>query len=225
MDINFNILAKNVLFRGIKEDEFEDMAKCLEIKVETYEKNEFILLEGETTNKVHIVLEGTVNIIKEDYWGNRTILTKIVPGQLFGETFAFIQNHKLEISAVSVNKTKIACIDAKNIVTHGETSCKYNRILEDNLVFVFANKNLMLTRKIEHLGKRNTREKLLSYLSANSKAAKSSTFTINLNRQELADFLSVDRSAMTTELTKLQNEGIITFDKNEFTIEEKTLMI
>lgn len=211
-----NILSTSPLFAGIDKNNLESMLKCLSARKTSFAKEEYILSAGDDIKDVGIVLSGSVNIIKEDFWGNRAILAKIQPGQMFGEAFAFAKIQKLPVSAVAAEKSEILFVDFGKIATTCSSACIFHTQLIQNILKILAHKNIMLTQKLEHIVKRTTREKLLSYLSEQAMIAGSNTFSIPFNRQELADYLSVDRSAMSNELCKLRDEGILEFYKNNF---------
>ena len=219
--INYlNILKKCPLFFGILENEIEPILVCLSAKTKIYQKDQFVFRSGDHISSVGIVLSGSVHIIKEDFWGNRSILSEAVVGQLFGETYACVQTQPLIVSVIAAEDTEIMFLDAHSMMTSCSSACEFHLRLIRNLIGVLAEKNLMLTQKMEHLTKRTTREKLLSYLSAESQKNSSGVFEIPFNRQQLADFLSVDRSAMSSELSKLRSEGILAFYKNTFELKE-----
>lgn len=215
---NFSTIKKCPLFINIKEQDLGTMLNCLSARARTYEKSEFIFNEGESISKIGIVLSGSVNIIKEDFWGNRSIISQIESGDLFGESFTFSDTNKVPITAISNEKTDILFIDYTKIISTCSNACDFHTELIRNMLKILANKNIMLTQKIDHLTRHSTREKLLSYLSEQSRRFESSSFTIPFNRQELADYLSVDRSAMSNELCKMRDEGLISFDKSNFTL-------
>ena len=163
-----------------------------------------------------LVLNGSVHIIKEDFWGNRDILAEVGVGGLFAENYAFLANVPLEVSVITTEQTEILFLDVRRLISDAIGHRESNLILIKNLLAILAQKNLMLTRKMEYLSQRTTKEKLLSYLSAESQRQKSSQFTIPFNRQQLADYLAVDRSALSASLGKLRDEGILEFNKNRF---------
>lgn len=212
------ILKRSKLFLGINENELENLLKCLSATVKEYKKDEYIFRIGDNILSVGLNLSGSVHIIKEDYWGNKTILTEISEGSVFGESYACSQNPQLAVSAVSMGKTKIMLLDVKRIIKTCPSTCIFHARLIQNLIIVLANKNIMLTEKIEHISQRTTRSKLLSYLSEQSQHAANPSFDIPFNRQQLADYLSVDRSAMSNELCKLRDEGVIKFEKKHFVL-------
>lgn len=211
-----NVIQKSPLFSGISPSELEPMLKCLSAVTKDYEKNAFVLRFGEDISSVGLVLSGSVHIIKEDYWGNRNIVTKASPGQLFAETYACVQGEALGINVVAAEPTTVLFLKVRCIMTTCSSGCEFHSRLMRNLLTVVAHNNLMLNNKLSHMAARSTREKLLSYLSAESLKLGSSTFEISFNRQQLADYLSVDRSAMSNELCKLRDEGILKFNKNCF---------
>lgn len=211
-----NIIKKSSLFYGIREEEIESLLKCLSATTKKYTKNQFVFSLGENIDSVGIVLSGSVHIVKEDFWGNSSILSKVVPGQVFGETFASMQTKELGVNVVAQEETEVLLLNVRGIITICSANCEFHTRLVRNMLFVLAEKNYLLTRKMEHMTQRTTREKLLSYLSDESQKNVSSVFEIPFNRQQLADYLSVERSAMSNELSKLRDEGILEFNKNHF---------
>lgn len=212
----FEILEKSALFTDISETDIEILIKCLSVEERHFNKNDFIFKAGEKITVIGIVLSGGVNIIQEDFWGNRNILAHIGEGQLFGEAFSCAETEKLPVSVVTSDKTDIMLIDNRKIIETCSSSCVFHTKLIKNIIRILAEKNIMLTRKIEHITSRTTREKILSYLSAQAKLTGSSEFSIPFDRQGLADYLAVDRSAMSNELSKLRSEKVLEFNKNYF---------
>lgn len=200
----------------MKEEEVEAVLSCLSARQESYNKNQFVLHVGETVRAPGLVISGSVHIIKEDFWGNRSILAKAETGQLFGEVYACVQSEALEVSVIASEPVKVLFLDMARVLHVCSSACEFHTELIHNLMQVLAHKNLMLTRKIEHLAQRTTREKLLSYLSGESLRNGSAAFDIPFNRQQLADYLAVDRSAMSNELSKMNAEGLIEYNKNHF---------
>jgi len=162
------------------------------------------------------VLSGRVQIIEEDFWGNRNIIADNWPGDIFGESYAFLPGELLRVSAVAAENSSVMMIDARHMLEICSSACHFHTRLIQNILAETAKKNLALTRKLSHMSKRSTREKLLSYLSGQSLAAGSDQFEIPFNRQQLADYLCVDRSAMSNELCKMRDEGLLTFEKSSF---------
>ena len=211
-------IKSSPLFAAIEEAELVSLLGCLKPVRKAYEKGETIFYAGETASSIGLVTEGRVQIVKEDYFGNRSILTEISGGGLFAETFPFVRLGKLPVSVLAASDCEVMLIDHKTLVTGCASACGFHTKLIENMLYIMAHKNMVLNRKIEHISERTTREKLLSYLSAQAQAAESDEFTIPFDRQQLADYLCVERSAMSGELSKLRKEGIIEYRKNRFRI-------
>ncbi len=213
---NSSVLKKSPLFSGITPEEIQTMLTCLSAVEKKYAKGTLIFRQGEAVNRMGLVLSGYIHILKEDFWGNRTILSDITPSQMFAESFACTHTQNITVSVLAVEPTTVLFIDIGQILNTCTPSCVFHSRIIRNLLSILAGKNIMLTGKIEHITKRTTREKLLSYLSAESMKVGSSSFQIPFNRQQLAEYLAVDRSAMSMELSKLQQEGFLTYQKNSF---------
>lgn len=213
-----NLLKNTYMFNGINESEIEGMLKCLNARTMLYKKNEYILRNGETVNSIGMVLEGLALVEKEDIWGNRTIISEISPGSLYAESYACLSKLPAEISVIASDNTTVMLFDIRRILTTCSSSCGFHTKLIQNLLYTIAQKNVLLTKKMEYISKKTIKEKLLAYLSSEAMKAGSPTFNIPFNRQELADFLSVDRSALSSEISRLQKKGIISCRKNAFTI-------
>lgn len=216
MKNNIQILRSNPLFEGIDESDIMCMLTCLSMKESVYEKDSYILMADNKITHIGIIISGSANIIKEDYWGNRAIISKISQGEMFGEAYCCAEVLTSHVSVVACEKTEVLYIDYKKVITTCSNSCEFHSRLIENMVRILARKDIILTKKIEYLVKRTTRDKLLSYLSSQALGANSNVFDIPFSRQELADYLSVDRSAMSNELCKLRDEGILKFNKNHF---------
>lgn len=220
-----NIIASSKLFEGICADEIIGLLPCLSATEQNYKKDSYIYHMGDTTTKIGLVISGCVHLVKEDYWGNHTILSEVMPGEFFGEAYACLKTESLAISCVSTEPTTIIFLDIQKIITVCTSACNFHTRLIQNLMMVLAQKNVLLTQKLDHISKRSTRDKLLSYLSAQAAKQHSNTFTIPFNRQQLADYLSVDRSAMSSELCKLRDQGLLTFYKNSFTLSQLSMAV
>lgn len=211
-----DIILNCPLFNGVAKERLPAVLECLGAQKRVFLKNKDILSEEQSAQKIGIVLSGSVDIVKIDFWGNRSILSRIGPGGLFGEAFACAGVSRLPVSAVASGQSEILLLQYQKISGPCPKNCSHHNLLIQNMMKVLAGKNILLTQKIEHITKRSTREKLLSYLSEQAELAGNSSFVIPFNRQELADYLSVDRSAMSNELCKLRDEGILQFHKNCF---------
>jgi len=216
MEKYFEILAQCLLFEGIEASELGALMRCLRAVRRAYKKNEFVFSAGEAVRFVGVVLSGSVHIVQEDYWGNRTILAHIPPGGLFGEAFSCAGAESLPVSVIAAEKSEILLMDGNRILTTCSSACTAHGALIKNMMRLLAQKNIMLTQKMEIITHRTTRERLLAYLSSQAAKAGKSRFVIPFNRQQLADFLSVERSAMSAELSKMQADQLIRTSRSEF---------
>ena len=222
MEENFEILSQCPLFSGISREDLSGMLQCLGARSVSYEKGRTVFLEGDPALWVGVVLTGEVQILREDLDGNRSILAAAGPGQLFGEVFACAQLDRLPVTVIASADSRILQLACRRIIETCSQSCIFHSQLIHNLLKIVARKNLMLNQKIDFISRRTTREKLMAYLTAQAKAADSRIFSIPYNRQELADYLGVERIAMSAELGKLKKEGTIDFHRNQFTLKDNT---
>lgn len=216
------ILRKCPLFDGMNDAQINAMLSCLSARRKEYSGGEYILAAGDKASAVGIVLNGCVQIVKEDVWGGRAIIGIAQAGELFGEALPYLENNILPVSVIAAERTQALLMDPEKLLAACASVCQYHTRLIMNLVGIMAEKNMMLTRKLEHVMKHTTREKLLSYLSEEA-AGKGLSFDIPLDRQGLADYLSVDRSALSRELSAMRREGILDFIRNRFTIRKDTV--
>lgn len=211
-------LPSSPLFAGVEAHDLESMMQCLSAKERDYKKNEFIFHTGDSIHHIGMVLEGTVHMMKEDVWGNVMILGEARSGDLFGEVYACAGVEHLEVSAVAKTDTKVLFLDIQKVLTVCSNGCEFHTKIIRNLLTSIATRTLAMTRKVEHMSQRSLRDKVLSYLSSEAVKAGKNEFDISFNRQQLAEYLSVDRSALSAELGKMRNEGILEFKKNHFRI-------
>lgn len=216
----FDVLKRCSLFVGISEKDMESLLSCLDAREIDVKKGDVIFHAGDRPDYIGIVLQGNAHVVQEDYWGNRTILTDIQEGDLFGEAFSCAEVAVLPVSVLAQEEGVFLLVDSKRILTVCSSACAFHARLIRNLMKIIANKNIMLTRKMEHITKRTTRDKVLSYLSACAIAKGSNSFTISFNRQEFADYLSVERSALSNTLCKMRDDGMIEFEKNKFMLKK-----
>ena len=210
------ILKRTKLFSGVGEEDIASLLSCLGARKKEYKKGEYILREGEHISDVFILVEGKIHIQKDDYWGNRSILSVISVGEMFGEGYAAPESGALLNDVVAVEDSSVIFFDVKRILTTCSSACRFHNMIVQNMFFVISDKNRKLVQKLGHMSGRTTRAKLISYLSEEAKRQGSSTFTVPFNRQQLADYLCVDRSAMSNELCKMRDEGMIRFEKSRF---------
>ena len=205
----------SILIKGIKTQELSAMLGCLRGVIKKYDKGETVISEGDKLNKFGLLIEGKLQVVQYDYLGNKSVISVIEPKQIFGEAFAYVnKNSSLDVEAIE--KSKVLFLDSDKLSTPCEHCCTFHKQLVKNLLFIISNKNVNLTQKIECMSKRTTKEKLLTFLSLESIKNNSKEFTISLDRQALADYLGVERSAMSAELSKLRKDGIIECEKNWF---------
>jgi CRP-like cAMP-binding protein len=211
-----SVLQSCPLFEGIAPAEILSMLNCLSSQLERFDKKEILLAEGDAAGHIGLVLEGAVRIEQTDYFGNRSILGQAGPGELFGESFACADGGPLPVSVVAEEACEIMLLGSRRISTSCAKACGFHSKLIYNLLKVVSRRNLVFNRKLEILSKRTTREKLMTYLMYEAKRQGSRDFTIPFDRQALADYLGVERSAMSAELGKLQRDGVLTTNRNQF---------
>ncbi len=211
-----SILKRTQLFAGIGDNEIESMLACLGARLCSFKKGEYVLRRGEHLSDVTVLAEGTLHVQNDDYWGNRSILSQITVGEMFGEAYVAPESGALLNDVVAVEDSVVIFFAVNRLITTCSSACRFHTMVVQNMFFAISEKNRRLVQKLGHMSKRSTREKLISYLSDEAKKQNSSSFTIPFNRQQLADFLSVDRSAMSNELCKMRNEGLLQFEKNSF---------
>lgn len=216
MEEFLDVLLHAPLFRGMNEQKILSMLTCLAAHRHNYQKGEYLLHAGEPVEAFGLVLEGCVHVMQEDFWGNRNIIVDIGVGEIFAESYACSAGTPLGVNVVAQENSTILFLNVRRALTTCSSACEFHSALIRNLVALLAAKNLLMNEKLQHVTQRSTREKLLSFLSAQSGRWGSATFEIQFNRQQLADYLSVDRSAMSSELCKLRDEGVLSFERNRF---------
>ena len=210
------ILKRTKLFYGVGEDEIGSMLTCLDARLAEYKRGEYLLREGEYLRSVAVLVSGELHLQRDDYWGNRAIINRIGVGEMFGEAYIAPESSALSVDVVASADSAVIFFDVRKMMTVCSSACRFHSAVVHNLFFALSEKNRALVQKLGYISKRTTREKLISYLSDEAKKQNSAVFTIPFNRQQLADFLSVDRSAMSSELCKMRDEGLLEFEKNKF---------
>lgn len=206
------------LFSGISKDDLETLLDCIGARRCTFEKDEYIFRVGKPALHVGVMLQGGAYITQEDVWGNRTILAHIRPGEIFGEAFSCAKAEQLPVSILTTEASEVMLLDYQRLIGVCPTTCVFHSQLITNMLGILARRNILLTRKMEHMSQRTTREKLLSFLSSQAVQAQCNEITVPYNRQELADYLCVDRSALSRELALMKKEGILDYSKNHFVL-------
>jgi len=213
-----HILKHSQLFSGVGNEEISIMLTCLQAKLHTYKKGEYVFRQGEHIDKITLLVKGKLLIQRDDFWGIRSIIHVINIGEMFGEAYVASESGALLNDVIADEDSELIFFDARKLILVCSSACRFHSTVVQNLFFAISEKNRKLVQKLEHISKRSTKAKLISYLSEEAKKHNSGTFTIPFNRQQLADFLSVDRSAMSNELCKMRDEGLIIFEKNQFTL-------
>ena len=216
---DLTILTGCALFHGLREAQIREMLPCLSARQSRFRRGQFLLRAGDRVAFAGILLSGEAEVLQEDFWGNRNLLAAVGPGDLFAEAFACAH----AVSPVSVlckTDGSVLYLNVRAVFSPCEKACAQHKALSQNLIRVLAEKNMQLNEKAGFLSQRTTREKLLAYLSAQARRAGSASFRIPFDRQQLADFLSVNRSAMSAELSRMQREGLLCADRSSFTLRQ-----
>ncbi len=214
----FSILRRCSLFDGIADEDLLRMLDCLGARVEQFDKKYTIFSEGSPARYIGILLSGIAHTVQIDYYGNRSILDDIHPCELFAEDFACAAADALPISVIADEPCLVMLIDASHVLHTCCNNCSFHQRLIYNLMRALADRSIQTQQRMEITSKRTTREKLLAYLLSCEKQAGSSSFSIPFDRQELADYLEVDRSGLSSEIGKLRREGVLESHRREFTL-------
>lgn len=215
---NIDFLMKLPIFYNLKKEEIINILKFFNYSKEDFEKNNFIFEIGKPISKIGIILSGEINIIKEDFWGNRNILNKFKSGEIFGEVFALAKVSPNNILVETSQNSKILFLDLTNFSIDNENNSSEILKFLSNIFKISLKKNILFTEKLEHITKKTIREKIISYLSTEALKNRSNSFFIKFDRQELADYLFVERSALSRELSSMKKDGLIEYNKNYFTL-------
>ena len=215
-----NILKEvnSPLFDGIQSEDLKAMLGCIGYHIGSFKKGGTIAFEEENIKHIGILLSGAVDMVKEDLWGNKTMLVRMRKNELFGETFACGEDNLSVVTFVVSEDANILFIPFNRVMHSCTMACVFHHRLIENMVHIIANKTRDLMRKVEVISKKTLREKIQAYLSIQSQVQESRYFVIPLGRVELAEYLCADRSALTRELSKMKDEGLIDYDKNCFRI-------
>ena len=212
----YGILQSCALFAGVEEQELAAMLQCLGARKRQVEKEQYIFREGDPADFVGVVLTGAVRILRTDFYGNQSIVGQLEAGDLFGEAFSCAGSTVLPVSAVAVQPSSVLLLDLRRVLTVCSNACTFHSRIVSNLVKELAWKNLQLNQKLDIALRRSTRDKLMAFLLNQAKLQGSARFTIPFDRQALADYLGVERSAMSAELSKLQKEGVLVTKRSRF---------
>lgn len=210
------VIRSSSLFSGISEAELTSMLSCLETREERFPKDTFLLRTGDTAESIGLVLSGSVLVVQEDIWGNRNILSKAGPGQTFAAAYACAPGSLLNVSVLAETPVTAMFLNVKRVLNVCPSACEHHSRIIRNLLGELAEKNLRFGEKLTHMGQRTTRAKLMSYFSAEAQRLGTYEFDIPFSRQQLADYLAVERSGLSLELGKMRSEGLLDFHKSHF---------
>ncbi len=216
MEKYFDVLRKTPLFFGLSDGELRAILSCLGADVLTYERRNTVFFEGERGRYIYIVLFGKIQLEMNDYYGNRSIISAHGPTELFAEAFACVGSPSMPVAAVASEESGVMLIPNERILHTCERGCSFHRQVIYNLMREMAEKNIVYHRRLEVTSKRTTRDKLLTYLLLEAKRLGTYEFDIPFDRQELADYLEVDRSGLCSEIGKLVKEGAIRTARRRF---------
>ena len=218
MEEYFPLLRRTQLFSGLTDAELAEMLVCLQSRQAAFYKGEYVYQQGERIGSITILLEGCLHIQSDDYWGNRSIISTLRAGEMFGAAYAVPEGEPLRNDVVAVEDSIVLFLEVRRLFTVCPSGCKFHALVVQNLFLALSAKNRSLMQKLDHITKRSTREKLISYLSEEARRCGSASFSIPFDRQQLADYLSVDRSAMSKELCRMRDDGLLSFEKNHFVL-------
>ena len=216
-----DILLSNLnapLFAGIKNEDMGAMLHCIGYHISSFSRGEIIAFEGDHLKHIGIVLSGRVDMVKEDLWGNKTMLLRMGRNEIFGETFACGDDSLSTVTFLVSEDATVMFMPFSRVMHSCTMACGFHHRLIENMVRLIAGKNRELMQKVDVVSKRTIREKLLAYLSIQAQQQRQRYFEIPLGRVELAEYLCVDRSALTRELAKMKEDGLIDYDRNHFRI-------
>ncbi len=216
MEEALSCIGRMPIFNGIEEEELYTLIKCCDGQMAVFEKDQWIFRAGEELGYIMVVLKGRLAVIREDFWHQQRETDHILPGEIFGENYASAGNRTLPVDIKAAEKSEVLFLDYERSLTFCTMSCPFHSMMVHNLIKLMSAGKENIEEKLEHISQKTTRDKLRSYLSRRALQEGSNSFDIPYNRQELADYLGVDRSAMSSELGKMKNEGILEFKKNHF---------
>lgn len=216
MKVFLPVLRSAPLFSGISEDELTAMLSCLKAEKKDFPKESFVLRAGDTADAIGLVLSGTVLIVQEDIWGNRNILSKAGPGQTFAAAYACAPGSRLNAGVIAETPVTVLFLNVKRVLNVCPSTCAHHSRIIRNLLHELAEKDLRFSEKLTHMGQRTTRSKIMSYLSAEAQRLGTYEFDVPFSRQQLADYLGVERSGLSLELGKMKKDGLLDYHKSHF---------
>ena len=210
------LLKESPLFADISEENIQKLYKCIRARERKIERDSFVIRAGDDVRLVYMILSGNMHIIDEDFWGNRTIVESMRENTFFGEAYFLASTNKYLVSVVAAQDSTILEMNPEKLFKICTNSCSCHEQIIENTLHILSEKIVRLTEKLGHIVQRTTKEKILSYLSKCAQLAENDAFDIPYSRQQLADYLCVERSALSHELSRLNREGMIRYRKNHF---------
>ena len=217
MEKYFNIIKSVALFKTISEHEIKSMLTCLKTKTISYKKDDILLMEGDKPEYIGLVLEGQLHIVKDDFDGNRTLIAALMPGDIFAEALCCANISESPVTVLAHTECTVMLFQFSKILNTCPNSCVYHSKIIENMVRMIAEKNLFLQKRLEIITLKSIRAKILQYLETFS-VKQGKEFIIPVNREKMAEYLAVDRSALSHELMKMKQDGILEYQKNKFKI-------
>ena len=211
-------LQKSMLFRGMTETEISNALQVLEAREKNFQKSETLLIAGTITERMGLVLEGSVTIESNDVWGNRTIISHVGKGQVFAETYALLENEPMLVDVTASEDCRILFLRSGRIQSLKSSLEPWTLKYVTNLLTISMHKNLILSGRSFHTAPKTIRGRVMAYLNSVSLQRHSREFDIPFDRQQLADYLNLERSALSKEIGKMRREGLIDCRKNHFSI-------
>ena len=212
----YNQIKNSPVFLGMSDDELKGLLECFGARIRKFEKAEMIIRQGDVISNIYLILDGEVNIEKDSYWGRRIIISRLGKNDNLALSFVGSKDVESSVDAITVKDTIVLVLRYEKCTSMCQNACTRHKVLINNLFRILSKENIELIQKIENVSQKTIRDKLLTYLSNEAQRQHSNSFDIHFNRQDLADYLNVDRSAMSFELSKLQKEGLIEYNKNHF---------
>lgn len=214
----YHKIKNSPIFYGMTDSELDRLLSCFSAYVKKYEQGDMIIRQGDNISKIYVILQGGVNIEKETYWGRRMIIQKLGANSNIALSLVASKNIEANINALCTQDTLVLILNYEKCSNMCQNACSHHSLLIRNLFKILSKENIELIEKIENISQKTIRDKLLTYLSNESQKSKTGSFEIQFNRQELADYLNIDRSAMSFEMSKLKQEGLIDYNKNKFVL-------
>ena len=212
----YNQIKNSPVFYGMNDEELRGLLECFNARIRRYEKDEMIIRQGDMIANIYLILDGEVNIEKDSYWGRRIIISRLSRNDNLALSFVGSKDVESSVDAIAIKDTLVLVLSYEKCTSMCQNACTRHKVLINNLFQILSKENIELIQKIENVSQKTIRDKLLTYLSNEAQKRHSNSVDIHFNRQDLADYLNVDRSAMSFELSKLQKEGLIEYNKNHF---------